>query len=235
MADRTILARTGPLELETSNRVAGLVLAAGQSRRMGKPKLLLPWQGTSLLEHVIQTLLTSRVETIWVVISRERPFSTPPPERPDVHFVYTADPEGGLSHSLQTGLSAIPDCFDAAAIVVADQPGLQSDLVDRVIREALRSPARSTRPVFKHSGRSVPGHPFVLLRNAFSRAANLTADQGARVLFDHDPEALREFEVDGLAPPDVDTPEDYSALLKTRRNASALPFGRIVDSGPKSS
>jgi molybdenum cofactor cytidylyltransferase len=235
VAERTTGSRTRRPELKTAKRVAGIVLAAGQSSRMGKPKLLLPWEGAPLLEHVIQTLLHSQVEDIWVVISRERPFSTPPAERPDIHFVYTADPGGGLSHSLQTGLSAIPDSFDAAAIVLADQPGLQPDLVDRVIREALRSPAQSARPVFKQGGRSVPGHPFVLMRNAFSRAAELTADQGARVLFNHDPEALREFEVNGLAPPDVDTPEDYSALLKTRRNASALPLGRIEDSGPNSS
>ncbi len=235
MAERTTSSATLRPELGNSNRVAGLVLAAGHSSRMGKPKLLLPWEGLPLLEHVIQTLLASRAEAIWVVISRERPFLTPPPERPHIHFVYTPDPGGGLSHSLQTGLSAIPDAFDAAAIVLADQPGLQTQLVDRIIKEALTPPACATRPIFKHGGHSVPGHPFVLMRSAFALAAHLKGDQGARAIFDDDPAALRECVVDGLAPPDVDTPADYSALLKTRRNASTLPFGRIEESGPNSS
>ncbi|MDG2049597.1 MAG: nucleotidyltransferase family protein [Myxococcota bacterium] len=221
--------------VDSPTRVAALVLAAGQSSRMGKPKALLPWGGIPLLEHVIRTLRASRVEKTWVVIGRDRPFSAPPPRFLDVDFVCTSDPSGGLSHSLQTGLSAVPDAFGAVAILLADQPGIESQLVDRVIEASLPPPALATRPIFKAGGDSVPGHPFVLMRSAFGLANELTGDQGARAIFRDNPTALREIEVKAPAPPDVDTPEDYYALIEKRRPSSPLPVSRTEKPGPTSS
>ena len=207
----------GPLEQNLSQtpiRVAALILAAGKSSRMGQAKTLLPLNGKTLLEHAIATARTSQAEKVWVVVAPSIPLlrGLPSPTT-DLDYVQTKDPEGGLSHSLQTGLAAVPDGFGAAAILLADQPEIGADLINLVIAEAITSDAVATRPLFNGLGGAVPGHPFVLMRRAFADADRLKDEEGARALFRDKPSALHHLEINTEPPRDIDTPADYADLL----------------------
>ena len=195
-------------------RVAALILAAGKSSRMGQAKTLLPLNGKTLLEHAIAAARTSQAEKVWVVVPQDGPLLQKlPSPTSDLEYVQTEDPAGGLSHSLQTGLAAIPDRFGAAAILLADQPKIGADFINWVIAQAIARNAVATRPLFTGSGEAVPGHPFVLMRRAFVEADHLKGEEGARALFRDNPAALHHLEIAAEPPPDIDTPADYADLL----------------------
>jgi molybdenum cofactor cytidylyltransferase len=129
------------------------------------------------------------------------------------------DAHRGLGRSLAAGVAALDDAVDAAAVLLADQPGVDAALVERIVAAAARTDRPAVRPVHEHGGERVPGHPVVLSRTLFADAAALDGDAGARALWSDAPERLEEIPVSTPPAPDVDTPEDYRRLV-------AAPGGR---------
>ena len=196
-----------------SGGIAGIVLAAGGSRRLGRPKQLLPLAGRPLVQHVVDAAEASSLAEIVVVLGHRAP---------DVRaairlaaratIAVNADWAAGQSTSLACGLAALAGGDAAAALVLlGDQPGVTSAFIDRLIavwRERPEPPA--LRPCWRAGdGTIVPGHPVVLGRGLWAAAARLDGDQGARGLFAAHPEWLREVELAGPPPLDVDDEDDY--------------------------
>lgn len=194
--------------------LSGVVLAAGASTRMGWPKQLLPLGDRCLLERVVDEVAGSRVNEIILVLGHGAEeirgnIRLPEAERP-CRVVLNHDYGQGQSGSLKLGLGATDPRAVAAAILLGDQPGVTHALIDRVVAAFLAAGLPAARPVYDGAGRGrVPGHPVVLARRLWPHVDALAGDEGARALLAAHPEWLLEVPVEGQAPADVDTEEDY--------------------------
>lgn len=189
--------------------IAGLVLAAGGSTRMGRPKMLLPVPGGTLLSSAVRALLDAPLDSVVVVLGhaaeRIRREAAIPEDRRVRILVNDAWAEG-MSSSLKLGVSSLSGA-DAVAVVLGDEAGLTPGRVRRVV--AAWSPGRAlVVPV----AAGVPSHPVLFGRALFAEIAELSEDSGGRSLVErHRAEAVILPE-DPL--PDIDTPEDYERLLE---------------------
>lgn len=203
-------------------RLVGIILAAGASRRMGEPKQLLPLAGRPLLQHVVDAAAGSVLDEIVLVLGHAADAiraAVVLPARGRV-VVNPAHAEG-QSTSLACGLGAVTSAAEAAVVLVGDQPGVTSVLIDRVVGVFFAGEAAAVRPVWRDAADVLtPGHPVVLARRLWAEAARLDGDQGARSLFATHPEWLREVEIAGDPPCDVDDLEDYRRVLDAAGAAS---------------
>jgi len=191
--------------------IAGLVLAAGASRRMGRPKMLLPIAGKTLLARAVAPLLEADLERVVVVLGgdadeiRRRGGL---PDDPRVTILVNEAWAEGLSSSLRRGLEACEGA-EAVVVVLGDQPDLDVETVRRVV-EAW-SPGR--RLVAATSSGRV-GHPVLIARPLWDEIRALSGDVGAReVLRRHWSEATL---VEAVLPCDLDTQQDYESFLEGR-------------------
>ena len=197
--------------------ISGVILAAGASRRMGRPKLLLPLGDRPLLQHALDEAAASRLDEIVLVLgdgASETLDAIQLPTRLPVRVAINEDPSGGQSSSLRLGLDSTDPRAAAAAILLGDQPGITGPLIDRVTASFLGADASVVRPVYctPHEHR-VPGHPVLVARRLWPEVKKLCGDEGLRRLLARQPEWLLEVPVQGDPPGDIDTPEDYRSAV----------------------
>lgn len=190
--------------------LAALVLAAGGSRRLGRPKQLEPWGHTTLLGHVVEGVRALPVDEVWVVLGADLDLVMTSVDLADCGVVENPEWEEGLASSLRVGLDALTRLSraDAALVVLGDQPGIAPDVVARLI-EARR---RSRRPAAVPKYRYAWGNPVLVDRSLWARLMSLEGDEGARRLLQAHPEWVEEVWVDRLPPRDVDTQADVDEL-----------------------
>jgi molybdenum cofactor cytidylyltransferase len=186
--------------------IAAVILAAGESRRMGEPKLLLPFRGRTILECVVGTVLRSPVDRIVVVLGayedRTRPVLAGYPVEIAVNPEY---PKGMLS-SVRRGLRSLPEEARAALIFPGDQPGITGGTIEAVMAAYRATGKGLVLPV--RSGRG--GHPLLLDMRYRADVEALGPGLGLRTLLSLHPSDVERVEVeDGGAFLDIDTPEDY--------------------------
>lgn len=189
-------------------RAAAIVLAAGEARRMGRPKLALPVGGGTLLSAVVTPLLASPLERIVVVLghaAEEVRRAADMISDPRLQFVVNEAWREGMASSLRCGLRA---CADADAVLVAlgDKVGLTPGLVRRILAAAEAAPL--VVPVVG----SRSSHPVLFARALYDELHALVGDSGARdVVLRHRAEAVL---LEGEPLHDVDDEKDYRALLE---------------------
>ncbi len=191
---------------ETWGRVAAIVLAAGESRRFGSPKQLLPWRETTLLEHTVDTVLRSSVqETLVVVGHRADQIGTLLQNRP-ISLVVNEDWQEGLSSSVQAGLQALSARYEACLFVLGDQPNVTADLINNMLERYHRTLATIVAPSYR--GRR--GNPVLFSRSLFPELMSLQGDKGGRevVLRHQEDVETVEVEEDDIFL-DIDTEADY--------------------------
>lgn len=173
-----------------------ILLAAGQSRRFGSPKLLAPLHGQPLVCHAARALLAAGLPVLTVTGAHAPQIRAALASHP-VRFTHATDHDQGMAHSLKAGLAAAPSDWDAALVMLADMPDLEPDL----LRQLATTPGIAV-PV--HQCRR--GNPVRWPREHWPLLMTLTGDEGARRLLPNLPVT----EVEAPSPSifrDIDTPD----------------------------
>ena len=189
-------------------RIAAVVAAAGESRRMGQSKLRLDLGGVSILQRVIREISKAAFAEIVVVLGSDREALQESLAGMPVRISLNATFERGLGSSLRIGVDAVSADVDGVVIALADRPLVTAAMYEALIEAHLRTsapivaarfggvvapPIFFARPLFPEIGRDVPGSRSLVERR-----------QSEATFVDLAPEALA----------DVDTPEDYERLRR---------------------
>jgi len=188
--------------------VVGIILAAGGSIRMGRPKQLLPWKRETLIHHVTSTVIGAGLDQIIVVVgASERQVREELIDLP-VEIVVNQNWESGQSTSVQAGLSAITENCGSAIFFLADQPGISRTL----IRSMIERHAATLAPIVAPIVDGQRGNPVLFDRSTFSDFDSIRGDTGGRELFSRYPVSWIEWH-DPAVLSDIDTDDDYQRLI----------------------
>ena len=190
--------------------IAAVILAAGGSRRLGRPKQLEPWGDTNLLGHVVARTSEFPVEEVWVVVGYESDRILAETDLGTAGVVENPEWEEGIASSIRVGLDALTRLSrcDQALIVIGDQPAVPVEVVDAL----LASHAGSDKPVSVPKYRYTSGNPVLVDRLLWPRLMSLEGDEGAGRLWQAHPEWVNEVWFSDLAPRDVDTETDVAEM-----------------------
>lgn len=186
--------------------IAAIVLAAGQSTRMGSAnKLLSMLDGTPLVRRVTESALASSVGSVLVVTGHQPDKIRSALSGLDVIFVHNPDYAGGISTSVRAGIAALPEATEAALICLGDMPQVGPDILDRLI--AAYDPVEGRAIVVPvQDGRR--GNPLLWDSRFFAEMQELTGDRGARGLLTEFADLVHEVEISEAGVHlDIDTPE----------------------------
>lgn len=192
-----------------SKKIAGIILAAGASSRMGKIKQLLPFGKTTLLGQVIQTARKSALHEIIVVLGHCADEIEQAIDLSGTKVVRNIAYSKGQSTSLIKGLETVSPVCDAALFLLGDQPLVTAAIINRLI-DAFET---SDAPIVIPYCNGKRGNPVIIARPLFHRLTSLSADTGARALFDEFKESILNVSIPNDAILiDVDTIDDYEKL-----------------------
>jgi molybdenum cofactor cytidylyltransferase len=183
-----------------------VVLAAGESKRMGRPKQVLPYGTSTILETVLAHVLASPVDGTLVVLGAAEDKVAPLLANLSVETIVNTDFRSGMLSSVQCGIRALPASARAALIFLGDQPTVGRETAERVVAAYRASGRGLVLPV--HAGRG--GHPLLIDLKYRAEIGELSSGIGLRELLARHPEDISRVEIDdpGLLL-DIDTPEDY--------------------------
>lgn len=201
-----------------------VILAAGASTRMGQPKQLLPLNGVTLLERIIQTALATKVSQVVVVLGANAALIQPAIAALPVSIVHNANWSAGMSTSLQTGLAylqALPVSVHAIVTLLCDQPYVSADLIHQLFTafETTASPIVATT-----YGNTI-GVPALFAASTFTDLTALSGQQGAKkvILKYQKKSQVIDFPQGAL---DLDTPEQYAEMRKRFEATNLSSHGR---------
>jgi len=206
-------------------RIGALLLAAGQSRRMGGPnKLLAEVDGTPMVAHVARRLLASRARPIIAVLGSQAEAVDAALGKLPVERVRNPEFANGLSTSLKRGVVALPPDLDGALVCLGDMPLISGRHLDRLI--AAFNPLEGRAIIVPIRG-GKRGNPVLWSKRFFPEMAELAGDVGAKHLIGAHAELVAEVEMDDDAVlVDIDTPEALDALRrKAKPEVEAAPPG----------
>jgi molybdenum cofactor cytidylyltransferase len=191
--------------------IVGIILSAGESKRMGTPKQLLPWGKTIVLQRVVDVASASQLEMIFVILGyRADEIASRIALSPQSRILVNQDFSEGMSSSVKCGIRNAPPDAEAFMILLGDQPLIDTPAIDTLI-DAYRAGRHGiTVPIY--NGRR--GHPVIF--DARYRAELLSInDQGAREVVNRHTTDIFEVPMDTPAVfADVDTHQDYQEAKK---------------------
>lgn len=192
--------------------IAVVILAAGESRRMGYPKALLRYRGSTFLESILEASAAAGLERCVVVLGKDGDKVLNSVSLHGATEVRNLQPETGQLGSIKHGIEAVVNHpVDAALIWPVDQPQVSVRTVERLIEEFRAGGAAIIVPTCE--GRR--GHPVVFGRDTFPELLAAPLDGGARVVVRARPERVREVPVaDPAVLQDIDTPQAYEDLVR---------------------
>lgn len=193
--------------------IVAVVLSAGESSRMGRPKALLPIDGQTFIERIVAALKQTRVGKIIVILGHNASELQPKISHLPVEILINTDYKLGQLSSLQLAVRHLQldhDC-DGMLVHLVDHPYLTPALVQEMIRRFYETKKRIIVPKF-HGKR---GHPVIFSRELFAELLSAPADQGAKAVVNaHRADTLEiETEEAGIAL-DIDTPELYEQHVR---------------------
>jgi molybdenum cofactor cytidylyltransferase len=193
--------------LNNIRNCAVVILAAGQSSRLGQPKQLLKYQNKTLLQHAIDTAKQSSVRSIIVVLGSNAEVILNEIDRSDIQVVKNDDWESGMASTIRSGIQGLQTNTDAAILMVCDQPFVTPDLLNSLIEKQKET---SKSIIASQYGETI-GTPALFYKQFFSELMVLKDDAGAKKIMLRYPDLVEtvSFPQGGI---DIDTIDDYKAL-----------------------
>ena len=188
--------------------VAGIVLAAGSSKRLGRPKQTLPLGDSTVLGLAVSRAEQSRLDPVVVVLGGAADEATERLELARAVVTYNDAYEEGCARSILAGLDTV-EPVEAVMLLLGDMPGVLTAVVNTVI--AAWESDRTWGAITSYRGDL--GHPLLFSRDAFADLRALHGDKAVWKIVDREaPGRMHRVEVDEALPRDIDTWEDYEAV-----------------------
>lgn len=202
---------------------AGIILAAGMSRRFGEPKQLIELHGKPVVQWVLEAALKSRIECIVLVLGYQHQriltMMGTKTSDPRIRVVVNDRYEKGMSSSLRAGISQIDGACPSAMFLLGDQPLVDSRTIDCLLDRFWFSKKHICVPVY----RGKRGNPAIFSKSFYPRIQHIRGDTGARRIIADNPDQVLEVEMDEpYCLLDIDTRED---LEKIQSLAAPLSSG----------
>ncbi|QCR32360.1 NTP transferase domain-containing protein [Lysinibacillus sp. SGAir0095] len=198
-------------------KIGAIILAAGQSARMGKPKLFLPYLNAPLIHYPVSVAVSQKFKPIIVVGGKYfqqlqlelSEFSN------QIAIVHNPEYERGMSSSLKAGINAIDAEVDGVFIFLGDQPFVSNDVVQNLIhvyRQNKKKGIKIIRPRYA----TQHGHPILFDKSLFHEFQSLKGDEGGKSIIkaNEDKLIVVDFENTRLNL-DIDTPQEYESLFQS--------------------
>lgn len=191
-------------------KTAILILAAGNSSRMGKTKQLLPYKNATLLEWAIEQAQKSVVKNVFCVLGANKEVIEKQLTSNIVEIIYNPNYKDGLSTSIVKGIEFLLNYnFDSVLIMLADQPHVTSEYLNSLIEASKKNPSNIIASNYQGS----VGVPAIFPKNYFNDLLDLKGDKGAKnFLLQQNNNVIKVNSTKNLL--DIDTLEDYQHLLK---------------------
>jgi molybdenum cofactor cytidylyltransferase len=196
------------------SEIWGIILAAGESTRMGSPKMLLPLKGTTVIEQVIENVISSQVDETVVVLGACRDEITRVVSKWPVKICVNEHYKEGMLSSVKCGFSFLPAHFGAALVFPGDQPLIGPEIADLLISAFRTSRKGIMVPVFAKKR----GHPLLIAGRYRDEVMLLNNEEGLKGLAGKFPYDVLEVEAGtGDILKDIDTQEDYQNELNKKQ------------------
>jgi molybdenum cofactor cytidylyltransferase len=192
--------------VEVFGRVAGVVLAAGGSSRLRRPKQLVSWHGKTLVWHAVRAAIEGGLSPVVVVLGSGAEEVRASLRDEPVRFVHNKAWEEGQSTSVRAGLASVEREAEAVVFLLSDTPFVDGHLVAALLHEH----RLSLTPIVAPQVEGRWANPVLFDRETFRDLASLYGDLGGRLLFDHFRIAGIQWDASILV--DIDTPEDLRKL-----------------------
>jgi len=189
------------------SNIWSIILAAGESKRMGQAKMLLNINGKTMIECVVENVISSYTDNTLVVLGAHAGILKVILKKFNVSYCVNEDYKDGMLSSIQYGLSKLPSDFEAVLIFQGDQPLIKSTVVNLLIDSFKQSEKGIVIPVYK----SKRGHPVLIHQKYRSEIFKLDSGEGLRSLSRIFPDDVLEVEIDepGILR-DFDTYDEYT-------------------------
>jgi molybdenum cofactor cytidylyltransferase len=188
--------------------VSGLVLAAGGSKRLGQPTQLLRYGSGTLLDHVLQTARDCRFDQLMCVLGGGAGDVRGAVDLAGIQVVENQHFGEGCSSSIAAALVAVDPGCDVLVLMLGDQPGVRPETVGALLA------GRGDAPLAACAYDGGRGHPLAFGREVFAELSELHGDKGVWKLLDRRADQVIDVPIAGPVPRDVDTWEDYQAVLE---------------------
>jgi molybdenum cofactor cytidylyltransferase len=192
-------------------KVAALILAAGQSRRMGKDnKLTMLVQGKPMVRYPVEAAKAAGIKDILIVTGHQEQEVRSVIGKADVQYITNDQYADGLSTSLIAGIGQIPDSASHALVMLGDMPKISAAMVSKMLENAENADP-ATIVMATHDGKR--GNPVLWPRLYFDALEKVAGDTGARHIIGQNMDHVVEVELGPAASLDIDTPEAFEAFV----------------------
>ena len=190
--------------------IRAIILAAGQSKRMGTQKLLMPFGSSTVIARIADSYLDAAVDSVHVVLSPSNQSIAEALGNRPVHFVINESIGGDMLSSVRCGLRSIPPETTGVFISTGDQPSLDSSIIHEMIQTFLETKNKIVVPVCN----GIRGHPLLLAQFYIAEVLSSFDGIGLRGLLVSHPNCVHEWITDNSAViEDMDTLQDYQQAL----------------------